>query len=468
MNFDLLAKVWGNPIQLDEPSEKKTDETPQFDIIMQEVKFQPCVPRLDKRGRKVFDALCRCWGNPFEVFGQATKSQFASLEELLNYHKNLDDGFIRLSQRISKKEFIDVNSLSDADKLIYKALTETDLPLFKILNVLGKITYMIETMRHIPKSDCSVTIWTEKNIPNIPSRTSSENSNFIITSEAQDVKKPTANAPNEAFGGGANSTGDAAEERIIAQTLLRYCNFSSLPKENPMYVKYIHQVKDFDVVTGQKFSEKPGIFKTSQVSDMSLTPYSKLLPFFLARFQPELLCQLIKPIEPHPFWFMNFAMPDLRKMELTSEILHKTFILMFRTHFLNLKALCMDADYKDCDQIQMMLCGAGIFGWPKELSAMMSYLTFNMAKEATEDIKYTGVLAAFTKAQAEEVEFGLKFSKYFCDLDIDEVIKRLFSFYKMLKAMTDYKRKNPGVVNKDFDIYFDDGFCVSVKDIKLI
>lgn len=414
-------------------------------------KFTPTAPKINPKGQLQLSKIQRTIGDPVAALSAAIKADYPSkvesLEQLLEIAKEIDDKVFKLFQKFDKKEEIDTQKLSEIEKLYHKIFTETDLKVYHVTNIVGKFFLFQELQKYVErfsKEEQIVTVYPETDRPNMPEmvKLSLDQNICDVVASAQDEKQPAACAGDDEFSGGAFSGGFALEETLILKSLLSLHDLSTFPPDHPLHVQHVPNDKDStDCIQGTKFSKKPAIYKVKIIFNYSAIPYSKLWPVILASSTPEFMSQLIKVIEPHNIWVMNFAFPDLRTIKLTKEMVWETLDLIFRAICLNLTSLTMDPEYKDSKIFQMILFGTGVFGWPIPMTSVMLCIATEMAQNATEIRDYRPTIAAFNEAQAKEVLHSFDYLPFFNGEPMDVVVMRLFNFYESLVTLVKSEKK---------------------------
>lgn len=410
--------------------------------------FVPTAPKFNVGGQVKLDRIQKVIGDPTAVIQAAIKAdypfEFESMEKLLEIAKEIDNKIFKLSQKFGKKEEIDVQKLSEIEKIYHKIFTATDIKFFHVTGIIGKIFLFSELQKHVQhfSGEEVITTYSETETPTMPETVFSGHDICDVVAAAQNERLPAACAGDDEFAGGAFSGGFVLEETLVLQTLLAFKDFSTFHPDHPLFVKHVPNDKNnTDCVSRTKFSENPIIYKVKKVFDFSTIPYGKLWPVILASSTPELMSQFVKVIDPHPVWVMNFSMPDLTRTTLVKEIVRETLNLMFRAICLNLTSLAKDPEYKDSKIFQMILFGTGVFKWPIPMTSVMLCIATEMAQNVTEIRNYRPTIAAFNEAQAKEVTHSFDYLPFFNGESIDIVITRLFNFYESLITLAKSGKK---------------------------
>jgi len=422
------------------------------------VTFTPQAPGFDLRGQLQLEQISKCLGgDAIEIFNKAIRTDFQSKAESDAHFKVVDDRLFRTFRGPKDKlTGLDQSGFTELEKLYYKILTETNLKPHHISGLIGKHYYFEHVKKFTPQGKCAIVVYALKHDAGLlmPSRVVLEP--IATTPKPQDPTKPSDSAGDPIFTGGMNGAGLAQEEILYLQTELPKCPLDLLPKGNPLYVEYVADPDGKNThigLFGTNFETDCAIIVLDKTTEMSGSIYGKPLYFAHAQTNESIMSQLVTPIDPHPQWIVNWAMPDLRERVLTKDLIRQTLQMMFRATCLNLVALLDNNIFSDSDTYQMVMRGTGIFAWLKELVALMLQIAASMAAQATQIRKFKPVIAAFNEAQEKEVVYALTFGKYFDGLETEEVIDRLESFYKVLKFRDEMKRANVGQ-NSVYEIVF--------------
>jgi hypothetical protein len=363
-------------------------------------------------------------------------SAIVQLEQIRNFSIELNNRFYRLDKLIKTNQLIDTQNISEIEKIYFELLTKTTLKIYQINGVIGKQVLFKQLfdiyMGH--SSPCYATVYTEtSDVPELPEKTSIDIA-VEVRGKPQDGKNPCAIAGDETLYGGTLSSGFVQEElAVLPSNLLLFADQAAqLESDCPIRVLYsassdgsIRLEKNLDL------SKSPIAISTQKWAEISQDIYSNILPVALAAEYPLVLDLMIKKINPHPFWLIDWAMPDLSKQNvMTKEIMRETLELIFRAVVLNLRSLKRDSEFKNSKEFQLVLSGTGIFRWPKEVVSVMLVLAANMAFAVTGITGFQAVIAAFTPIQKAEVDNALsKHLKMFKDLPIDQAIDELLSMF---------------------------------------